>query len=163
MNPIVIDIRASAQDRGAYPIEIGLVLADGTRHCYLVAPARSWRQWDPAVERQLGLSRDQLEAHGRPVDDLAWRLNALLGGRIVHCAHAGLLGAWLDRLFGAAHARRRFELVELFSLLDPQQQAQWDAARREVAAELALPRRRASGSAWLMQETWKRLAGRRAA
>ncbi|BAN68122.1 hypothetical protein [endosymbiont of unidentified scaly snail isolate Monju] len=163
MTPIIIDILASGQDREAYPIEVGLVLADGTRHCHLVAPARSWRQWDPASEKAHGLSRALLEAHGRPVGDIAWRLNALLGDRTVYCLHAGLVTAWLDRLFAAAHSERTFGVAALSGLLAPQQQAQWDAVRREVREALALPRRRASGNAWIVQEAWKRLNARKAA
>ena len=40
MAPIIIDIEASGFGRGSYPIEVGLVLPDGTPHCFLIAPDR---------------------------------------------------------------------------------------------------------------------------
>jgi hypothetical protein len=163
MTPIIIDIQASGQDREAYPIEVGLVLADGTRHCHLVAPARSWRQWERASEKEHGLSCALLETHGRPVGEIAWRLNALLGDRTVYCLHPGLVTAWLDRLFTAAHGERTFAIAALSGLLGPQQQAQWDTVRREVREGLVLSRRRASRNAWILQEAWKRLNAREAA
>ena len=51
MTPIIVDVEASGFGKGSYPIEIGLVLPDGTPHCFLLAPARTWTAWDPGAEK----------------------------------------------------------------------------------------------------------------
>ena len=82
--PIIIDVEASGFGQGSYPIEIGIALADGSRHCFLVAPARSWKHWDTEAEKVHGISRELLSSHGRPIQDIAWRLNELLRTRTVY-------------------------------------------------------------------------------
>ena len=86
MNPIIIDVEASGFGKGSYPIEVGLALSDGSRHCYLIAPARNWTAWDDEAEEVHGIRRETLTTYGRPLQDVAWRLNELLRNKTVYTA-----------------------------------------------------------------------------
>ncbi|MCB1724295.1 MAG: hypothetical protein H6959_05535 [Chromatiaceae bacterium] len=160
--PIIIDIEASGFGRGSYPIEIGVALADGSRHCYLVAPARSWKHWDPDAEKIHGISRDLLSTYGRAVSDVAWRLNELLRQRTVYSDAWSFDMSWIGKLFDAANIRQSFRVADLTELIDESQMARWRDMKDAVAAELGMQRHRASGDARILQETWRRLHQRAA-
>lgn len=159
MSPVIVDIEASGFGRGSYPIEVGLALADGTPHCFLVAPVRTWTHWDPQAEQIHGISRDCLEKYGRPVQDVAWRLNELLRDRTVY-SDAWLFDmSWLGKLYDKANLPQRFRIAPLVDLMSQAQMAAWDETKVEVTRELASHRHRASGDARILQETFRRTSG----
>ncbi|WP_078121872.1 3'-5' exonuclease [Thiosocius teredinicola] len=162
MTPIIIDIEASGFGKGSYPVEIGLVLPEGSRHCYLVAPARNWRHWDQEAEQVHGISRDVLEAHGRPVQDVAWRLNELLKNKVVYSDAWSFDMSWLGKLFDAANMQQSFRVADIAELIDEQQRDRWGQVKQQVVEELGLRRHRASGDARILQETWRRVVQRAA-
>lgn len=162
MNPIIIDIEASGFGKGSYPIEVGLALADGTRHCYLIYPARSWKRWDAAAEEVHGISRETLLTYGRPIQDVAWRLNELLHNKTAYSDAWSFDMSWLGKLYDVANLRQSFRIADLAELMDEEQQRQWGATKRDVAGELGMMRHRASGDARILQETWRRLRSRAA-
>ncbi len=162
MTPIIIDIEASGFGKGSYPVEIGLVLPEGSRHCYLVAPARNWRHWDKEAEEVHGISRDVLEAHGRPVQDVAWRLNELLKNKVVYSDAWSFDMSWLGKLFDAANMQQSFRVADIAELIDEQQRDRWGQVKQQVVEELGLRRHRASGDARILQETWRRVVQRAA-
>ena len=155
--PIIIDVEASGFGRGSYPIEVGLVLPDGTPHCFLIAPERAWTGWDPEAEKVHGISRETLTAYGRPVPEVAWRLNALLDGKTVYSDAWSFDMSWMGKLYEAAHETQRFRIASLHGLVEHQRLARWDRTRDQVVHDLALKRHRASGDARILQETWRRL------
>lgn len=156
MQPIVIDVEASGFGRGSYPIEIGLVLADGTPHCYLITPARSWTHWDPTAERVHGISRDLLSRHGRSIEDVARILAELLRDQTVYSDAWSFDMSWLGKLYDEADLVQTFRVADLRELLDETSIMGWDAIKAEVASDLALRRHRASGDARILQETYRR-------
>ena len=162
MYPIIIDVEASGFGRGSYPIEVGVALGDGSRHCYLVSPVRGWSHWDQAAERVHGISRAVLESNGRPARDVAWRLNALLRRKVVYSDAWSFDMSWLGKLFDAADTHQAFRIADIAELLDDEQLSRWAHVKGQVAQELGLRRHRASGDARILQETWFRL-NRRAA
>jgi hypothetical protein len=162
MTPIIIDVEASGFGKGSYPIEVGLALADGSRHCYLITPARHWKSWDEAAAKVHGISREMLLTHGRPLQDVAWRLNELLNRRTVYSDAWAFDMSWVGKLYDAANMRQTFRVADIADLLDQEQQALWGETKRAVAAELGLRRHRASGDARILQETWRRLSQRTA-
>jgi hypothetical protein len=155
--PIIIDVEASGFGQGSYPIEIGLVLPDGTPHCFLVAPERGWTDWDPEAERVHGISREVAVCHGRPVSEVAWRLNALLRAKTVYSDAWSFDMCWIGKLYDAAHERQRFRIAPLHELVAQDGLERWDQTRDQVVHDLALKRHRASGDARILQETWRRL------
>jgi len=162
MNPIIIDVEASGFGRGSYPIEVGLALADGSRHCYLIAPARGWKDWDEQAERVHGISRDTLLSYGRPLQDVAWRLNELLRNKTAYCDAWSFDLSWLGKLYEAANMHQTFHLADIAELIDEEQRGRWHAMKQQVAEDLGLVRHRASGDARILQETWRRLTQRAA-
>ena len=157
MTPITLDVEASGFGTGSYPIEIGIVLPEGSRHCYLVAPARSWEAWDPDAEALHGISRECIETYGRPVHDVAWRLNAMLRNKTVYSDAWSYDMTWVARLYDAAGMLQTFRIADISELITETQHGQWQHAKQQVIEELALQRHRASGDARILQETWLRL------
>ena len=158
MVPIVVDIEASGFGRGSYPLEIGLVLPDGSRHCFLIAPARDWTHWDEGAEKLHGISRALLASHGRPLQDVAWRLNELLRNKTAYSDAWSFDLSWMGKLFDAANMHQAFRIAALAELLDEDQLDRWNTVKQAVAEELGLRRHRASGDARILQETWRRIS-----
>ncbi len=156
--PIVIDIEASGFGRGSYPIEIGVVLPDGSRHCYLISPARTWSAWDTEAEGVHGISREVLSAYGRPPQDVAWRLNEMLRGKTVYSDAWSFDLSWMGKLFDVADIQQGFRIADIADLMDEDQRRCWHQTKAEVTAELNIRRHRASGDARILQETWRRLS-----
>ena len=163
MTPIIVDVEASGFGRGSYPIEIGVVLPDASRHCYLIAPARHWTHWDPMAEQVHGISRDTLLDYGRPPQDVAWRLNELLRNKTAYSDAWAFDMSWLGKLYDAANVVQGFRVADIVELMDEYMLGQWHDVKQQVAEELGLPRHRASGDARILQETWRRLHAARPA
>ncbi len=157
--PTVLDVEASGFGQGSYPLEIGLVLPDGTPHCFLIMPARGWKAWDREAEKVHGISREVVETHGRPVEEVAWRLNGLLYGQTVYSDAWSFDMSWVGKLFDKVGMPQTFEVAALSELLSEAQQRVWDDTRRRVEHELDLRRHRASGDARILQETYRRTLG----
>lgn len=160
--PAILDIEASGFGRGSYPIEAGFVLPDGRSGCMLIRPAPHWTHWDADAERLHHITRDTLQRHGRPIEDVVDALDEALGGLTVYSDGWALDYTWLATLYDAAGHAPRFRLENLRLLLCEDLSARWHETKRTVASEMALPRHRASSDARLLQSTYVRLArGRR--
>lgn len=154
----VIDIEASGFGRHSYPIEIGFVRDDGHAWCSLVRPADGWLHWDAQAEGVHGITRPTLLQHGRPVGEIARRLNDDLGGRTVYCDGWAHDYAWLGLLFEEAGLVPRFRLESVNRLLDEPRLARLDTERQRAFAELGIARHRASSDARALQWALGRLA-----
>lgn len=155
--PIVIDIEASGFGRGSYPIEVGVALGDGSRHCYLVAPAPGWTAWDESAEAVHGISRKQLADFGRPVAEVAAGLNALLRHRTVYSDAWSFDMSWLGKLFDEADVAQAFRIADIADLMDEERRQRWHRIKESVMRELGVQRHRASIDAQVVQQTWLRL------
>lgn len=161
--PIIIDVEASGFGRGSYPIEVGVALADGSRHCYLIAPAPAWRHWDQRAENVHGIDRAALLTHGRPVQDVAWRLNELLQRQTVYTDAWAYDMSWLGKLYDAANRFQTFRIADIAELMDEKQLERWHVTKDAVIESLGVERRhRASVDARILQETWRRVVQRAA-
>ena len=154
--PFILDVEASGFGSESYPIEIGVALEPGHRRSFLIEPASDWTHWDPMAECVHRITRAVLERHGRPIDEVAGALNAELGGLTLYSDAWVVDKPWLTRLFHAARVPMAFSLSPLECLLPEAQMLLWDASKRQVAAELAAERHRASHDAWVVQETYVR-------
>lgn len=152
--PIVIDVEASGFGRGGYPIEIGLAMPDDRTHCFLVRPAPSWTHWDPAAEAVHRIRRDILLSHGRPVRDVAERLNAILEGQTVYSDAWGHDSSWVALLFEEADLPQRFRVEALRGLLSDPELAAWHTRRGQVERSIGAARHRASVDALVIQRTF---------
>ncbi len=105
--PVFYDCEASGVE--GYPIEIGWASLDpetGTvvSESHLIRPPEDWpvkESWDRAAERLHGITLPQLRLEGRPVWEIARRMNAALDGRELF-SDASQDEAWLRLLFDAA-------------------------------------------------------------
>lgn len=156
MTPIILDVEASGFGQGSYPIEVGLALPDGTPHCYLITPARSWKSWDVEAEKVHGITPEVLTTYGRSLEDVTWRLNELLRDKTVYSDAWSSDMSWLGKLFDAANVPQTFRIASLRELMNEYQLEHWDAVKQKVSDDLALRRHRASGDARILQETFKR-------
>jgi len=102
--PVFYDCEASSLD--GVPIEIGwasikvntdVIISEG----HLIRPPPDWpveESWDPVAEDLHGISLSHLKTHGRPVWEIARRMNNVLEGRELF-ADSPLDEVWLRRIF----------------------------------------------------------------
>ena len=154
--PAVIDIEASGFGAVSYPIEVGAVLRDGTKYCALIQPQPEWTHWDEGAEKVHRISRDILEAHGKPIDEVAAKLNELLRAQTAYSDGWVVDKTWLDRLFHAARIRCEFSLSALEMILTEPQMEIWHDTKDRVLADLGQRRHRASFDALVVQQTYER-------
>ena len=154
--PHIIDIEASGFGAASYPIEVGVAFSDGTKYCSLVTPRPDWTHWDEGAEKIHGVSRDILHRHGRPVSEVAGRLNERLRSQTAYSDGWVVDKTWLDRLFFAAGVEREFSCSPLELILSEPQMAIWHATKDDLLRELGDQRHRASFDAYVVQETWER-------
>ena len=152
--PAILDIEASGFGLGSYPIEVGFVLPDGSTWCSLVHPEPEWQHWDPEAAAVHGITREQLEQHGRHPRDLCTALNEKLRGLTVYSDAWAHDYTWLNRLYEVADCTPSFKLENLRILLDESDAARWHEVKRQVAQSAGLQRHRASADARLLQQTW---------
>jgi len=149
--PCVIDIEASGFGAGSFPVEVGVVLPDGSAYCTLVRPDPAWTHWDGRAERLHGITRPLLERHGRTPREVADELNRRLEGRRVYSDNWAHDYAWIARLFDAAERSPHFELHHLNELMTEAAMGRFDEARDRVSRSLHLRRHRASSDARVLQ------------
>ena len=58
--PPIIDVEASGFGSLSYPIEVGLVLQDGSSFCSLIVPEPEWQYWDDGSKKLPAISRHAL-------------------------------------------------------------------------------------------------------
>ncbi len=152
--PTILDIEASGFGPGSYPIEIGFVTGDGKAWCSLVRPESDWQHWDEKAAAMHGITRSNIEQHGRSVVDIAAALNERLRGQTVYSDAWAHDYAWLNRIYESAERSPSFKLDNLRALLDEQQAAHWHEVKVRLLGTLGSPRHRASADARLLQQTF---------
>ncbi len=157
MIPAIIDIEASGFGPRSYPIEVGVAMPDGSRHCYLVRPPPEWRFWSEEAERVHGIPRWRLLEFGHPVDEVARLLNRLLAGTTVYSDAWGHDVSWLGKLYEAAGVPQLFRIETLRRLLSEEQAVRWHPTKERILRQTRLERHRASADAMILQLTWKAL------
>lgn len=164
--PVFYDCEAS--DVEGYPIEIGWALADPetdtiVSESHLIQPPEDWpmkESWDRAAERLHGISLLRLWTDGRPVSEVARRMNEALDGRELF-SDAPQDETWLRLLFEAAGLEPTFIVRKTDArVLISQRAAERgldDAAyarARALATELAPRRHRAEADARHLAVLW---------
>jgi hypothetical protein len=161
--PAILDIEASGLGAHSYPIEIGVVLADGSKFCALLSPDPAWSHWDPSAEALHGITRDLLATHGRALADVAHELNEFLGPRTLYSDGWVVDSPWLNAFYFAARVERIFRLSPLETILSEAQMMIWGEEKRRVLEQFTAARHRASFDAFIIQETYCRTRDRLAA
>lgn len=159
--PIIIDVEASGFGPGGYPIEVGLVMPDGSAQCYLIQPYEDWTHWEKEAEKLHRLTRETIVRFGMNGGYVARQLNRVLEDRTVYTDAWGHDSAWLALLFDRANIRQQFRLEHLDRITTEEQKAIWEMTRDQVISELGLKRHRASADARIIQTTWLKTRGGR--
>lgn len=151
--PAILDIEASGFGHGSYPIEVGFVLPDGRAWCSLIHPEADWLHWDAAAAAVHGITRAQLQQHGRAPRTVCEALNRQLRGQTVYSDAWAHDYTWLGRLYEVAERSPTFRLENLRALLDEGEAARWHEVKQQVMARMGLARHRASADARVLQQT----------
>jgi len=156
--PIFIDFEASSLDLiMSYPIEVGICLANGEVHSWLIKPHVIWQDWSLKAARIHGISQEELQENGTDIQEVAEKLNVLLAGKELYCDAWTFDSFWLHRLYKAAKMKPSFHLESISVLLNEDQVSHWQDVHDKAIAEVNLVRHRAANDAVILHETWKRL------
>lgn len=153
-NPTIIDIEASGFGSRSYPIEIGAVKANGERYCALIAPQPEWDHWSDSAQAIHGITRTLIESRGRQPCDICNELNAFLGEITAYSDAWTHDNPWLNRLFFAGRVKPSFHLSPIEMIATEAQLLLWDKTKRLLEKRLDIKRHRASGDAYLIQQTF---------
>ena len=156
--PPIIDLEASGFGRGSYPIEVGFALENRDIHSFLIKPEADWIHWSQDAENIHGISRDQLEAEGMCIEDIALKLNSMLRGQTLYSDAWSFDSSWIGRLFDSAGIVQRFRIETINKLLRPEQVEFWHPTKETVLQELGLKAHRAGNDVQVLQETYLRIA-----
>ena len=154
--PAIIDIEASGFGTGSYPVEIGIVLADGSAHCYLIQPYDDWTHWEAETEKLHRLSRETADRFGMDGGYVARQLNQYLEGQTIYSDAWEHDSQMLSTLFERAGIPQQFTLEQLTRITNDEQESLWASTLDHVTKELGLKRHRASADARIIQATWLR-------
>lgn len=152
--PDVLDVEASGFGSASYPIEVGVVTADGSRYCRLIKPFQDWQFWDKEAETLHGITRDALFENGRLGKEVCQELNRLYTNRTLYSDAWVVDYPWVRELFGHAQIDMQFRISAIEMLLNETQLAHWDETKAQVTHTLKLPRHRASNDAEIIQKTY---------
>jgi len=158
--PFILDIEASGLSEQSYPIEIGFYHSDTQCFCALIKPAVHWEYWSTEAESLHGLTRDIITRRGQSTRDVAKELNALLQGKTVFSDGWAVDSTWFKKLFYDARIEPCFWLSAIETVMTESMIDIWDQTKKEVIAELNIPRHRASTDAKIIQTTWLRAYSR---
>lgn len=156
--PNVIDIEASGFGPNSYPIEIGVIKADGQRFCRLIKPLPKWQHWSEEAAQLHGISRELLNTKGLTPVAMCRLLNDFISRETVYSDAWAHDQKWLHTLYDHAEIVPSFSLRAIEFIANEVQLARWDDAKHSVTADLRLARHRASGDAFVIQQTYMRVA-----
>ena len=155
MLPSIIDIEASGFGRKSYPIEVGFILGNGNTFCSLITPDEEWQRWDDEAERTHGIDRQKLFDFGKPVKQIAIKLNELLFDETIYSDAWANDACWLGLLFEVAQIPQEFRIESIRYLLTENQAAHWHQTKDEIIKSTPLARHRASSDAAILQKTFE--------
>lgn len=155
----VVDIEASGFGRDSYPIEIGIVMADGSEYQSLIKPEPQWWHWDREAQKIHGISRADLFKYGRSVAQVCRDINQLCVGAALFSDCWVHDSRWFRSLFDAARAPALAQCKAMEYLLSDEQMVAYQATKKQMAACLGLPMHRALNDAVIIQKTLYRLTG----
>lgn len=158
--PAIVDVEASGLGTHGFPIEIGVVLPNGSRFCRLIKPFSDWTFWDDEAESVHGITREQLRSHGIDGVQVCHELNQFVGLQTLYSDAWVVDKPWLLQLFYRANVNMRFSVSSVELLLKEEQLNHWDNDKAYVLRRSGLKRHRASTDACIIQLTFERCVQR---
>lgn len=156
-NGNVIDVEASGLGSHSYPIEVGLVLGNGTTYEALIKPPPDWQHWDKEAEDLHGISRDMLRRLGRSLREVCVELNQLCGGKTLYSDCWVYDSAWITKLFAKAGITPRFKCSPIEGILQEEHLEYWGEHKAEYIRNTQILPHRALNDAIIISETLERL------
>ena len=156
----VIDIEASGLGSASYPIEVGIALADGSQHSWLIRPVTEWEHWCDQAQKIHGISREQLLEEGYSVQQVCEALNDLCGARDLHTDCWVYDNSWLHLLYVTAGIRQTFSLSPIERVLDEESLNGYSTYKKYAQRLLALAPHRAGSDAKIIQTALSMLTHR---
>lgn len=148
----VIDIEASGLGSHSYPIEIGLMLANGQQYQALLLPLADWTYWDAEAERIHGISRERLLAEGKSIQQVCQEVNNLCAGQTLYSDCWVYDNVWLNSLYARAGVVQSFTCSPIESLLNERQCQRYVMCKSAVQQHLGLRQHRALNDAKIIQK-----------
>ena len=118
----ILDVEASALERGSYPIEVGVALVRRPSEpigvgAKFIRPTKEWLDtgvWSKSSEAVHGIPLELAQREGEPVEHICDWLNGLLGTDTIVATDAPRYDQdWLDTLFAAAGREQNFRIFDL--------------------------------------------------
>nr|WP_284219077.1 hypothetical protein [Agaribacter marinus] len=154
--PAIIDVEASGFGIHSFPIEIGVVLPNGSRFCRLIKPFDDWIHWDDSAEQIHGISQGVIQQRGINPIDVCHELNDFVGGQTLYSDAWVVDNPWLLKLFGKSKVNMAFRISSLELIMKESQFNTWDKDKAFIARRSGLKRHRASTDACIIQLTYER-------
>lgn len=152
--PTILDIEASGFGSKSYPIEIGIIRADGRRFCRLIKPFEDWYHWDQEAESLHGIKQSELIEYGADPVQVCHELNQFMENGTAYSDGWVVDSPWLIKLFSRARVDMTFTLSAIEYLLNEQQMENWHTTKHWVMAQQDVQRHRASIDAEIIQKTF---------
>ena len=153
----VLDVEASGLGSNSYPIEVGIVLADGTEYQSIIKPAPDWQHWSEDAEIMHGLSRDYIEANGQPIRQVCSELNNLCRNETLYTDCWVYDLPWVLKLFEQAGMYPAFKCMPIESVLNESQITNWVEHKSKIGACSDLKPHRALNDARVIAGTLQHL------
>ncbi|MGQ8366221.1 exonuclease domain-containing protein [Glaciecola sp. 1036] len=154
--PPIIDVEASGFGINSFPIEIGVVLENGSRFCRLIRPFNDWVHWDDEAQKIHGISQLMLAKKGVDPVIVCHELNRFVGNQVLYSDAWVVDNPWVNTLFYRAGVPMQFSISSLELILKEQQLGTWDRDKAFVLRRSGLKRHRASTDACIIQLTYER-------
>ena len=150
-NGNVIDFEASGLSSESYPIEVGLVLQDGTIYHSLIRPIESWKHWSDKAEKIHGIRKSDIQRYGKNVTHVCLELNRICGRQTLFSDCWVKDSDWVNKLFEAGAVERTFRLSPIEYCVPDSGLENWGYEKRDVAKEEEMPMHRALSDAYVIK------------
>lgn len=152
--PHIIDIEASGFGPDSYPIEVGVVSADGQKFCRLITPLPDWQHWSDEAEALHHISMDVLLEFGDDARLVCQQLNQFCQGQRLYSDGWVVDYPWLIKLFSAVGMSMSFSVSPLEAILSEHQMDVWQKTRQAIWKKTSGERHRASHDAEVIQQVY---------
>ena len=140
----IIDFEASSLSHNSFPIQVAVILENGTTYNAYIRPHDDWRlegDWDPKAFEVHKIPMQLLLDVGKDINTVARELNDFLGDGIAYCDGGIYDTMWCNTLFYKSDvARRTFKLKDVMDDLigGPTNNVHLWHAKRKATKELNL-------------------------
>lgn len=152
-----IDLEAAGLASDSYPIEIGLIMADGEYYSSLIKPLKDWQYWCINAEKIHGINRELLMDTGKDIVTVCDEVNQLCADQTLFSDGWSYDNRWLNKLFGSAKRRQLFQCSPIETILNDQHIYRWAKYKRQCSKGFDIAPHRALNDAMIIQHVLQSL------